>query len=96
MRLEQHDQIFVGPARTRGFNRGVHFRWVVTIIIDQHRGPGFTVHWFKREFAEEVETTSGTLEALQRTQNSVVFNTFFRRNRHRSRGVQRIVAARRV
>ena len=68
----------------------------MAIIINQHRRPGFTVYRLKRKFAEEVKTASGALETFQRAQNSVVFNTFFRRDRHCCRRVQCIVTTRRV
>ena len=69
---------------------------MVTVVINQHCCTAFTVDRLQREFTEEIEATTGSLEALQRTQNSIVVNPLFRSNRNRSRRVQRIMTTRRV
>ncbi|MNJ77181.1 hypothetical protein D3C77_746130 [compost metagenome] len=66
MRLEYHHQISVRPTCSRGFNRCIHFSRVVTVVIHQHRRARFAVYRFQREFAEEIEAPSCTLETLQR------------------------------
>ncbi|CCK01034.1 hypothetical protein BN129_540 [Cronobacter sakazakii 701] len=96
MRLENHDQVFLRPACTGGAHGRIHFCRVMAVVIDQHRRAGFAVDVCQRELAQEVKTTSGALEALQRAQNGIVFNSLFRRYGHRRRRVQRVMAAWRV
>ncbi|CCJ91597.1 hypothetical protein BN132_3525 [Cronobacter turicensis 564] len=96
MRLENHDQIFLRPACAGSAHGRIHFGRVMAVIVHQHRRAGFTVDVCQRKLAQEVKTTPGALEALQRAQDSLVFNSLFRRYRDRRRRVQRVMAARRV
>ena len=69
---------------------------MVAVVIDQHCRTAFTIHWLQREFTEEIKTATSPLEALQRTQNSLVVNALFRSNRNRSCGVQRVMTTWRI
>ncbi len=49
---------FIRPASARCFNGGVHFRRVVTVIIDQHRAARFAVDFGQRKLAKKIKAAS--------------------------------------